>query len=111
MNSHPSSDSIRSMVRLGGAAPATTTLMVPLPGRAPSQSGSASRTALTTAGAAHSSVTPWPSTLCRISAPSTLRSTTWEQPMAVVDHGMPQPLAWNMGCLLYTSDAADEEDS
>ena len=50
---------MRSIVRLGGGAPATTMRVVPDPGSGPSQSGAASSTALTTAGAAHSSVTPW----------------------------------------------------
>ena len=85
------------MVRLGGGAPATTTRVRSRPGIGPSHSGAASSTALTTAGAAHSRLTPWRCTRRRISVPSTLRRATWGQPMAVVAHGMPHPLAWNMG--------------
>ena len=88
---------MRSMVLDGGGAPATTMRVVPGPGSGPSQSGAASSTALTTAGAAHSRVTPWRSIRRRISGPSTLRSATWVTPMAAVVQGMPQPLAWNMG--------------
>jgi hypothetical protein len=84
MNSQPSSVSTRSMVRVGGGAPATTMRVRPAPGMGPSQVAAASRTMLTTAGAPHMRVTPWASTRRRISAPSTLRSTTWGTPMAVV---------------------------
>ena len=42
-------------------------------------------------------VTPCCSTRRRISAPSTLRSTTWGTPSPVIANGMPQPLAWNIG--------------
>ena len=83
MNSQPSSVSTRSMVRVGGGAPATTMRVRPAPGMGPSQVAAASRMAATTAGAPHSSVTPSRSTRRRISAPSTLRSTTWRTPMPV----------------------------
>ena len=58
MNSQPSSVSTRSMVRVGGGAPATTIRVVPRPGIGPSHVAAASSTAATTAGAPHSSVTP-----------------------------------------------------
>ena len=49
-------------------------------------------------------VTPWRSTRRRISAPSTLRCTTWGTPIPAVANGMPQPLQWNMGRVCrYTS--------
>ena len=51
----------------------------------------------TTAGAPHRSVTPSASTRRRMSAPSTLRSTTWRTPIPVTAYGMPQPLQWNIG--------------
>lgn len=85
------------MVWLGGGAPATITRVLPSPGIGPSQLPAASRTAFTTAGAAHRRVTPWRSTRLRISVPSIFRSVTWVQPMAVVAHGIPHPLAWNIG--------------
>ena len=75
MNSHPSSVSIRSIVRVGGGAPATTMRVRPAPGIGPSHFAAASSIIATTAGAPHSSVTPCLSTRRRISAPSTLRST------------------------------------
>ncbi len=59
MNSQPSSVSTRSIVRVGGGAPATTMRVRPRPGISPAHSCAASSTALTTAGAPHSSVTPW----------------------------------------------------
>ena len=59
MNSQPSSVSTRSMVRVGGGAPATTMRTRPAPGdRAVPASAAASRMAATTAGAPHISVTP-----------------------------------------------------
>ncbi len=58
MNSQPSSLRTRSIVRVAGGAPATMIRTVPAPGIGPSQSGAASSTALTTAGAAHMIVTP-----------------------------------------------------
>ena len=67
------------------------------PGTSPSQSAAASSTAATTAGAAHMTVTPCSSTRRRISAPSTLRSTTCGTPRPVIANGIPQPLAWNIG--------------
>jgi hypothetical protein len=84
MSSQPSSVSTRSIVRVGGGAPATTMRVVPAPGMGPLQVAAASRTMATTAGAPHSRVTPWRSTRRRISAPSTLRRTTWGTPMAAV---------------------------
>ena len=53
-----SSVSIRSMVRVGGGAPAMTIRTVPLPGIGPSHVVAASRIALATAGAPHITVTP-----------------------------------------------------
>ena len=85
------------MVRVGGGAPATTMRTVPWPGIGPSQSAAASRTMATTAGAPHSSVTPWRSTRRRISAPSTLRRMMWRPPIPVTAYGIPQPLQWNCG--------------
>ena len=67
------------------------------PGISPSQLWAASSTAAATAGAAHITVTPCCSTRRRISAPSTLRSTTCGTPRPVIANGMPQPLAWNIG--------------
>ena len=67
------------------------------PGISPSQSWAASSTAAATAGAAHITVTPWSLTRRRISAPSTLRSTTCGTPRPVIAKGIPQPLAWNIG--------------
>ena len=55
MNSQPSSVSTRSMVRVGGGAPATTMRVRPAPGTGPSQVAAASRMAATTAGAPHMS--------------------------------------------------------
>ncbi|CAB5016295.1 unannotated protein [freshwater metagenome] len=83
MNSQPSSVSIRSIVRVGGGAPATTTLTRSRPGISPSQVAAASSTMASTAGAPHINVTPWSRTRRRISAPSTLRSTMWRPPMPV----------------------------
>ena len=104
MNSQPSSVSTRSIVRVGGGAPATTMRVRPWPGTGPSHVAAASRMAATTAGAPHSSVTPCSSTRRRISAPSTLRSTICFAPMAVSAYGMPQPLQWNIGSVWrYTS--------
>ena len=100
MNSHPSSDSTRSIVLDGGGAPATTMRTVPRPGTGrPSAArvSAAPRMAATTAGAPHSSVTPCRSMRDRISSPSTLRSTMCVPPMPVTAYGMPQPLQWNMG--------------
>ena len=82
MNSQPSSVSTRSMVRVGGGAPATTMRVRPAPGAGPSIDEAASRMAAATAGAPHIKVTPWASTRRRISAPSTLRSTICLAPMA-----------------------------
>ena len=81
MNSQPSSASTRATVFDGGGAPATMIRVRSRPGIGPSQLGAASSTAATTAGAAHITVTPYFSTRCRISAPSTLRSTTCEAPI------------------------------
>ncbi len=97
MNSQPSSASTRATVLVGGGAPATMIRVRPRPGISPSQSGAASSTAATTAGAAHITVTPYRSMRRRISAPSTLRRATWVTPQPVIANGMPQPLAWNIG--------------
>ncbi len=76
----------------------------PWPGIGPSQAAAASSTAATTAGAPHSSVTPWRSTRRRISAPSTFRRTTCRAPMPASPNGMPHPLQWNIGSVCrYTS--------
>ena len=89
---------MRWIVRLGGGAPATMTRVRsaardrPVPGRARPPAPTA-----TTAGAAHMTVTPYRSTRRRISAPSTLRSTTCGTPRPVIANGIPQPLAWNIG--------------
>ncbi len=104
MNSQPSSVSTRSIVRVGGGAPATTMRVRPRPGISPDHSCAASSTVLTTAGAPHSSVTPWCATRRRISGPSTLRSTTCCPPMPLTAYVMPQPLQWNIGSVCrYTS--------
>ena len=58
MNSQPNSASMRSMVRVGGGAPATVMRTVPDPGIGPGQSSAAARTAATTVGAPHRYVTP-----------------------------------------------------
>jgi hypothetical protein len=71
------------MVRVGGAAPATTMRTWPRPGIAPSQLAAASRTMLMTVGAPHISVTPCCSTRRRISAPSILRMMMCWPPMPV----------------------------
>ena len=97
MNSQPSSLSTRSIVRVGGGAPATTMRVVPAPGIGPSHPPAQSRIDATTAGAAQASVTPCSSTRRKISAPSTLRSTIWGTPMPAVAKGIPHPLAWNIG--------------
>ena len=97
MNSHPSSVSTRSMVWVGGGAPATTIRVRPLPGTGPSNCWAASSTAFTTAGAPHSRVTPCSAMRRRMSAPSTLRSTTWVAPTPASAYGMPHPLQWNIG--------------
>ena len=86
MNSHPSSDSTRSIVFDGGGAPATTMRTVPRPGTvrpSAARASAAPRMAATTAGAPHSSVTPCRSIRDRMSSPSTLRSTTCMPPMPV----------------------------
>ena len=85
------------MVRDGGGAPAATMRTRPRPGISPSQFAAASSTAFQTAGAPHIRVTPCRSTRRRISAPSTLRSTTCRAPTPAVANGMPQPLQWNIG--------------
>ena len=97
MNSHPSSVSTRSIVRVGGGAPATIMRVRPRPGTSPSQVAAASRIAATTAGAPLSKVTPCSSMRRRISAPSTFRSTMCLPPMPVTPYGMPHPLQWNIG--------------
>ena len=53
--------------------------------------------AATTAGAAHSRVTPWASMRRRISSPSILRTTTCGHPIPVTAYGIPHPLQWNIG--------------
>jgi hypothetical protein len=53
MNSQPSSVSIRSIVRVGGGAPATIIRTRSRPGIGPSQVAAASRIIATTAGAPH----------------------------------------------------------
>ena len=97
MNSQPSSSSTRTTVFVGGGAPAMMIRTRSRPGISPSQSCAASSTAAATAGAAHITVTPCCSTRRRISAPSTLRSTTCGTPRPVIANGIPQPLAWNIG--------------
>src|SRR6266487_2539717 len=104
MNSQPSSVSTRSIVRVGGGAPATTIRVRPRPGISPCHCAAASSTAFTTAGAPLSNVTPCASTRRRISAPSTLRMTMWRPPMPVTAYGIPHPLQWNIGSVWrYTS--------
>ncbi|CAB4595427.1 unannotated protein [freshwater metagenome] len=49
---------MRSMVRVGGGAPATTMRTRSRPGIGPSHVAAASRIAFTTAGAPHNMVTP-----------------------------------------------------
>ena len=88
---------MRSIVRVGGGAPATTMRVRPEPGIGPSHFDAASSVIATTAGAPHRSVTPCLSTRRRISAPSTLRSTTFWPPMPVTAYGIPHPLQWNIG--------------
>ena len=88
---------MRSMVRVGGGAPATTMRTRPRPGIGPSHDAAASRMAATTAGAPQSNVTPWRSMRRRISAPSTLRNTICFAPIATCAYGMPHPLQWNIG--------------
>ena len=97
MNSQPSSSSTRATVFVGGGAPAMMIRTRSRPGISPSQSCAASSTAAATAGAAHSTVTPYFSIRRRISAPSTLRSTICGTPRPVIVNGIPQPLAWNIG--------------
>ena len=53
MNSQPSSSRTRSIVRVGGGAPATMMRTRSRPGISPSQSFAPSSAAATTAGAAH----------------------------------------------------------
>ena len=104
MNSQPSSVSQRSIVFVGGGAPATTIRTRPRPGIGPSQVTAASRAAFNTAGAAQSTVTPCASMRRRISAPSILRRMMWRTPIPVVAYTMPQPLQWNCGRVCrYTS--------
>ena len=88
---------MRSMVFVGGGAPATTMRTRSRPGIGPSHVCAASRIAATTAGAPHNIVTPCASTRRKISAPSTLRSTTCLPPMPVIAYDMPHPLQWNIG--------------
>jgi hypothetical protein len=83
MNSQPSSVSMRSIVFVGGGAPAQTMRTRSRPGIGPSQVAAASRTMLATAGAPHSTVTPCSSMRRRISAPSIFRMITWVAPMPV----------------------------
>ena len=85
------------MVRVGGGAPATMMRTRSRPGISPSHVDAPSSAALTTAGAAHITVTPCSSTRLRISVPSTCRSTMCGTPMPVIANGMPQPFAWNIG--------------
>jgi hypothetical protein len=80
MNSHASSVSTRSIVRVGGGAPATMMRVRPAPGISPFHSCAASRTELTTAGAPHSSVTPWSSHAAQDLGPSTFRNTMCGRP-------------------------------
>lgn len=104
MNSQPSSDSTRATVFVGGGAPATMMRTRSRPGISPSQEPAAASTALTTAGAAHITVTPCSATRRRISAPSTLRRTTWGTPRPAIAKGIPHPFAWNIGRVCrYTS--------
>ena len=94
---------MRSMVRVGGGAPARTAHPVASGDRAVPVAA-ASSTALNTAGAPHISVTPCASTRRRISAPSILRSTMCRPPIPVTAYVMPQPLQWNIGRVCrYTS--------
>ena len=74
---------MRSMVFVGGGAPAQQIRVVPRPGISPSQFGAASRIALATAGAAHITVTPCRCTRRRISVPSILRMMTCLAPIPV----------------------------
>ncbi len=88
---------MRCTTEVGGGAPATMIRTRSRPGIGPSQSAAASSTMVITAGAPHRNVTPCCSTRRRISAPSTLRSTTCCAPSPVSANGRPQPLAWNIG--------------
>ena len=95
---------MRSIVRVGGGAPAMTMRTRPLPGIGPSHVAAASRIALATAGAPHITVTPCCSTRRRISAPSILRMMMCSAPMPVTAYSTPQPLQWNCGSVCrYTS--------
>ena len=95
---------MRSMVFVGGGAPAQQMRVVPRPGISPSHFGAASRIALATAGAAHITVTPCCCTRRRISVPSILRMMTCLAPMPVAAYSTPQPLQWNCGSVCrYTS--------
>ena len=82
-NSQPNSVSMRSIVFVGGGAPATTMRTRPCPGTGPSHEAAASRTMFTTAGAPQSIVTPCSSMRRKISAPSTLRKMMCRPPMPV----------------------------
>ena len=73
----------RSMVTVGGGAPAHTMRTRSRPGISPCHVAAASRIMLSTAGAPHINVTPYCSTRLRISAPSTLRRMMCSPPIPV----------------------------
>ena len=52
---------------------------------------------LTTVGAALRWVTPCSRICCQIGSPRTSRRHTCVPPMAVMAHGVHQPLQWNIG--------------
>ena len=97
MNSQPSSSCTRTTVFVGGGAPAMMIRTRSRPGISPSQVCGGLEHRGGHGGRGAHTVTPCSSTRRRISAPSTLRSTTCGTPRPVIANGMPQPLAWNIG--------------
>ena len=85
--------SIWAMVVGLGGAPA----VVIRTGRASGPASGAFRMVLTTVGAALRWVTSCSRSCSQIASPRTSRRHTCVPPMAVSDHGVHQPLQWNIG--------------